>query len=282
MDAPLRLTRPRDLKTLLDAYGIRLDSKLGQNFLCDVHVIDHTAAQADGAPVVVEIGAGVGTLTVALAERARRVIAVEIDRRLIPALRSQTARFEGVTVIHGDALELDFPALADEHGPLVVIGNLPYQITSPLLDRVVSARRAIAHGAFMVQRELADKVLAPVGSGQGNALGVRLQAFAEVRPLFRVPRTVFFPRPRVDSTVFRLEVADQPRFRADEEHFFRVVRAAFNLRRKTIKQALIQSPFSELSSERAVAALSAAGVALKRRGETLSLDEFDRIARQLA
>ncbi len=282
MDAPLRLTSPRDLKALLDAHGIQLDGKLGQNFLCNTHAVERIAAEAEGAPTVIEIGAGVGTLTVALAERARRVLAVEIDRRLIPALKSQTARFEHVSVRHGDALELDFPALAAEHGPLVVMGNLPYQITSPLLDRVVSARGAIVRGVFMVQRELADKVLAPVGSGKGNALGVRLQAFAEVRPLFRVPRTVFFPRPQVDSTVFQLEVARLPRFRADEEPFFRVVRAAFNLRRKTIKQALIQSPFSGLSAERAETALAAAGVERKRRGETLSLDEFDRIALQLA
>lgn len=281
MNAP-KLTSPSVLKSILQAHGIRLSKRYGQNFLCDEHIVERIVATLDDPERVLEIGPGVGTLTLALARRAGRVVAVEIDERFLPLLKFHLTGFEHVTLIHSDILKIDFQELETVlGGPFCVVGNLPYQITSPLLDKLVHSRTLIRQAVLMVQRELAEKLLAPVGSGKGSSLGVLLQAFAHVERLFHVPKTVFFPRPDVDATVFRANFLEKPKFQAAEAAFFNVVRAAFNLRRKTIRQALIQSPFLKLPAALSFDLLKRAGIDPKRRGETLTLAEFDRVALQL-
>lgn len=278
---PPKLTSPGELKRLLAAHAIRPQKRYGQNFLCDENAVRHIV-EAVGRPTrALEVGPGAGALTVALAPRVRRLIAVELDPRLLPLLHEVLDPFPNVELVHADVLDVDLEALAGRGAPLTVVGNLPYQITSPLLGRLVRSREAVARAVLMVQREVADKLLSPVGSGAGNRLGVLVQAFARPRRLFEVPRTAFFPRPQVDAAVFELEFLDRPRFHAEPEAFFRAVRAAFHLRRKTIRQALIRAPFLGLSVPEVEAALARAGVEPRRRGETLSLEELDRLAQAL-
>lgn len=275
----LQLTSPAVLKSLLRARGIRLSKRLGQNFLCSDSAVRRIVEATRIGGNALEIGAGVGTLTVPLARRARRLVAVEIDERLMPLLQDHVASIGNVRLIHSDILNVDLAQVASQlEGGFDVVGNLPYQVTSPVLDKLVRARAFIREAVLMVQREVAEKVLAPVGSGRGSALGVFLQAFAEVHKLFHLPKGAFFPPPQVDSTVFKLQFLPRARFRADEGTYFKVVRAAFNLRRKTVKQALIQSPFLGLPAAQAEMLLREAGIDPRRRGETLSLEEFDRLA----
>lgn len=283
------MTSPSTVAALLREKGIRPKRGLGQHFLCDANILEKIVAAAELSPneLAIEPGAGLGTLTLALAARAGRVIAVELDPLLIPILQANiaAARADNVRVIARDFLKLDLAELVAAEGErqakakakAKVVGNLPYGITSPILEKLMAERGALDVAVLMVQSELAEKLAAPPGP-RATALGVQLQALAEVEFLFRVPRTVFLPPPEVDSGVIRLSFRKRPRCSADERVFSQVVRAAFNLRRKTIKQALIRSPLLRLPEERAVQALQEAGICSRRRGESLSIEEFDRLA----
>jgi 16S rRNA (adenine1518-N6/adenine1519-N6)-dimethyltransferase len=278
MDTP-KLTSPSVLKQLLDSHNIHLSKRYGQNFLCDEHIVNRIADTAPSDIGVLEIGPGVGTLTLALAQRVKQLVAVEIDERLIPILNQHLNLFDNASLIHSDILKVDLDEISGQLGkPFAAIGNLPYQITSPLLGMMVEHRHLIRECVFMVQRELADKMLAPVGSGKGSALGVFINAFADAERLFNVPKNVFFPRPKVDSSVFRIQFTSEPKFRANEAIFFKVVRATFNLRRKTLRQALRQSPLIQVNADQVDAVLEQSGIDPKRRGETLTLEEFDQLA----
>ncbi|MFQ6034137.1 MAG: 16S rRNA (adenine(1518)-N(6)/adenine(1519)-N(6))-dimethyltransferase RsmA [Candidatus Bipolaricaulia bacterium] len=282
----MKLTSPSTVMELLREKGIRPKRGLGQHFLCDENILEKIVAAAELSPdeLVIEPGAGLGTLTLALAARAGRVIAVELDPRLIPILQANiaAARADNVRVIAQDFLKLGLAELVVAAGEkrAKVVGNLPYGITSPILEKLMAERGALGSAVLMVQYELAEKLAAPPGA-RANALGVQLQALAEVKLLFRVPRGVFLPPPEVDSAVIRLSFRKRPRFETDERVFSQVVRAAFNLRRKTIKQALIRSPLLRLPEERAVQALQEAGILERRRGESLSIEEFDRLAQAI-
>ena len=272
-------TSPSVLAKLLRAHDVRLSKRWGQNFLCDEHVVERIVAAVDPDRSALEIGPGAGALTLGLARRVPQLVAVEIDRRLVPLLSRQLAPFSNVQLCCEDILEYDLLQLQRSWGEsFCVVGNLPYQITSPLLGKLVEARAALSQAVLMVQRELADKLLAPVGGGGGSSLGVMLHAFARIKRLFNVPKTVFFPRPQVDATVFELRFLERPRFQANETVFSNVVRAAFNLRRKTIRQALIQSPFTRFSPPQVEQLLKRAEVDPQRRGERLKIEAFDRIA----
>lgn len=284
-----KLTSPSVIKGLLEGRGIRLKKGLGQHFLCDENILEKilAAAELEGDELVIEPGAGLGTLTVALAARAREVIAIELDGRLIPLLQANLRRWgrANVEILHRDFLKLGLEELVQTKGfakdEAKVVGNLPYGITAPILERLTSAWRALKLAVVTIQREVAEKLLAPPGP-EASALGVRVRAFAEVELVAQVPRTVFFPPPEVDSAIVRLRFLERPRFTADEELFFKVVRGAFNLRRKTLLQALSRSPVLGLSTKLARNALELAGIEPTRRGETLTLEEFDRLARALA
>jgi len=280
----VKLTSPRVIRELLREREIRPKKGLGQHFLCDANILEKivAAAELSTGDLVIEPGAGLGTLTLALAARAGKVIAVELDGRLVPILRANLAGCANVEVLHEDFLKLDLEGSVRAAGlaRAKVVGNLPYQITSPILERLVRARAVLALAVLMVQQELAEKLAAPPGP-QASALGVQLQAHADVELLFRVPRTVFLPPPEVDSGVVRLRFLERPRFAADEETFSKVVRAAFHLRRKTIKGALVRSPHLLLSEESALQALQRAGIDQKRRGESLSVEEFDLLAQAI-
>ncbi len=282
----MSLTSPSTIARLLQEHGLRLKKSLGQHFLCDENILHKilSAAELSLNDLVIEPGAGLGTLTLALAARVGKVITVEVDPKLVQLLRANVAAsgFTNIEICQRDFLELDLAELI-AHSALPqtkVVGNLPYQITSPILEKLMANWQQLTLAVLMVQQELAERLIAPPGP-RASALGVQLQVVADVELIAKVPRTVFFPPPEVDSALIKLTFLAQPRIEADAELFSRVVRAAFNLRRKTIKQALIRSPFLALEEGAAALALIEAGIEPKRRGESLSLEEFDRLTQAI-
>jgi 16S rRNA (adenine1518-N6/adenine1519-N6)-dimethyltransferase len=270
-------------RALLDRHGLRPKKSWGQNFLHDERVVDRIvgAVGATAADVVVEIGAGLGALTRKLADTGAQVQAVERDPDLIPILRDELGARGNVTVIAGDAMAYDFAAASNATGrPLLVVGNLPYQITSPLLFRVVGAAAAgqvIARAVFMVQREVAERIVAGPGSKIYGRLSVMVQAAADAAIKFHVGAGAFLPPPAVTSSVFTL-VPRASRLRGvDPALFASVVRAAFAGRRKMLRRSLEPAFGQPLP-----AALEAAQLAGTRRAEELSVDDFVRLAEALA
>ncbi|MCS6936626.1 MAG: 16S rRNA (adenine(1518)-N(6)/adenine(1519)-N(6))-dimethyltransferase RsmA [Candidatus Bipolaricaulota bacterium] len=276
----MSLTNPSVVRALLARHKIRLRKRWGQNFLIDAHVLEKIVsfAQINSDDTVLEIGAGIGTLTQKLAERAARVIAVEIDARLIPLLREHLRAHSHTEILCQDFLEFDLKSLPSQ---TKVVGNLPYYITAPILEKLIEAHKHLHSALVMVQLEVAEKLSALVGTRDASAITVFAQAFADVEYLTKVSKHCFFPKPEVDSALVRLGFLRQPRFQAPEDLFFKVVRASFNLRRKTLLQALSQSPWLALPRDSVRAALEKAAIDPQRRGETLSLEEFDRLAQQI-
>jgi 16S rRNA (adenine1518-N6/adenine1519-N6)-dimethyltransferase len=266
-------------KTLLKAWDIRADKRLGQNFLHDPSTAVKIVALADLRPdeIVLEIGAGLGALTVAISRRAARVYAVEKDRRLLDLLKAELLLHQATnaSVLETDFLRLDLRELADRAGGrLTVMGNLPYNISSQILLRLIAQRSLLNRAILMFQKELAERLVAGPGSRAYGRLSVVLQYCAEIRPLALVEAARFFPRPKVDSQVveirFRSAVAHHP---ADEAFLFRVIKAAFGRRRKTLKNSLAGSELAIAAGE-LLAALGNAGIDPARRAETLSVAEF--------
>lgn len=259
---------------------------LGQHLLCDENILKIIldAAELSGDDLVIEIGAGLGTVTLELAKRVGKAIAVEIDPRLVPILRAnlQSCKITNVEILNQDFLKLNLEQIVKAEGAerAKAIGNLPYRATSPILEKLVEEREALDSAVLTIQLEVAEKITAPPGPKTG-ALRVLLQSFADVSLITKISRNVFFPRPEVDSALIKLQFLEKPRFSADEELFLKVVRSAFNLRRKTIKRALIGSPFLRLAEDSADQALKRAGIDPQRRGETLTIEEFDRLAAAL-
>jgi 16S rRNA (adenine1518-N6/adenine1519-N6)-dimethyltransferase len=274
-----------DARALLARHGLRAKKTWGQSFLVDEGVRDRIveAARIDRADVVVEIGAGLGAMTGALAARAGRVIAIERDPDLVGVLRRELAGAGNVEVVAGDALGFDLRAAARAAGrPLVVVGNLPYQITSPLVFRIIEAAgrgETVGRAIVMVQREVADRMAAPAGGKTYGRLSVMVQQAARVAALFDVGRRSFHPQPSVTSTVLRLEPRRAPLAPVEDERCFALaVRAAFGARRKMLRRALAQV----FGDAVAAGALVAAGVAGERRAEELAVADFARLADALA
>lgn len=281
-----KLTSPSVVRRLLEAHGLRPQKRWGQHFLCDENVLRKIVEAAELSPEdrVFEIGAGLGVLTERVAQIAREVVAVEIDRRLIPLLKERLAPFDNVRVVQGDVLEVPWEELLtldQQNDRWKALGNLPYGITSPLLEKLIEHRERFALGVLMVQLEVAEKVQAPLGTREANALGAWVQAFCEVEVLFRVSRNSFWPRPDVDSALLRLRFLERPKPKASVENYKRIVRAAFGWRRKTLIKALTLAPELRLSREQAEQLLERAGIEERRRGETLRLEELDRLAQGL-
>lgn len=255
------------------ARGLSPRKRLGQCFLTDPGIASRIAEAAAllGRDLCLEIGPGKGILTQALAERFSRVAAVELDRRMVAHLEKRFAG-KNVRLIHGDVLETDLREIA-EGEPLVVAGNLPYQITSPVLERVARYKDAIRLAVLMVQREVAQRMVAGPGEKAYSAFTVFCCYHFVPEILFRVSPGSFFPRPRVVSAVVRLLVREKPPVETEEVKFFGVVKQAFGQRRKMLRSAL------GLSSAEATRIQKETGIDLTRRGETLSLEEFARLAK---
>ncbi len=269
-----RLTSPSVVRAELAAHGIQLQKNLGQHFLVDDNTLRAIVAACDVAGgTVVEVGAGIGTLTVELARRAERLFAVELDRRLLPPLRARMAGHPNCEILHADARTLTLSSLGDR---LSLVGNLPYGITSDIALKVIRERHVVAEGVFLVQKEVGARWAAPPGPG-ASRLGVHLRAYYDLCILRHVPRTVFYPPPEVGSALIRLVRRAEPRIASPAQAFERVLGAAFATRRKTLRRSLrTLAPASEIDT-----ALKAAGIDGQRRGETLTFEELDALAQRL-
>ncbi|MCX7750210.1 MAG: 16S rRNA (adenine(1518)-N(6)/adenine(1519)-N(6))-dimethyltransferase RsmA [Candidatus Bipolaricaulota bacterium] len=270
-----KLTSPTALRDLLSQHGVRLKPELGQHFLVDENVLRRIVELAEPRPeeTAVEVGAGAGTLTAALAPHVRKLVAVEVDRRLIPLLEETVAPFRNVRVLPADFRAVDLRSFGDR---LLLVGNLPYGITSDVLLKLLRERGAVDRAVLMVQREVGEKLVAPPGPDRSR-LGVHLQAYFDLEVVRRVPRTVFFPPPEVDSALVRLRKLPQPRIEAPEEAFERALALVFSSRRKTLRRSLR----SALPAEAVDRVLAEAGLDPRARGEALPLEALDRLARAL-
>jgi 16S rRNA (adenine1518-N6/adenine1519-N6)-dimethyltransferase len=271
----------RDLRAVLTRHNVRPKKHFGQNFLLDRNLAERIAAlSAPEGAFVVEIGAGLGSLTVPLIERARSVVAIERDRDLVPALRAELAehpRGADVRVVEADAKTFDYAAeLGAQPAPRAVTGNLPYNLTGPLLERLAGLRGLFERAGVLVQLEVAERITAAPGTSDYGALSVFLQAAFKVsRPLV-VRRGAFFPQPNVDSAVVVLEPSPEPL--EETEWLRKLVKAAFSQRRKQLRNAWSRVLPSPLLLDVA----GRAGIDLERRGETLSVAEFGRVASEAA
>lgn len=266
------------IKQILAKHGFQFSKSLGQNFLINPSVCPRMA-EAGGAAEgcgVLEIGPGIGVLTYELAQRADKVVAVELDRRLLPVLRETLAEFRNVVVINDDILKVNLKSLlAQEFGemPVSVCANLPYYITSPVIMKLLEEKLPIASLTVMVQKEAADRLCALPGTRQAGAVSVAVRYYAEPELLFKVSRGSFLPAPNVDSAVIRLRVRKQPAVAVqDEPFFFLVVRAAFGQRRKTVHNSL--SAGLNLPKEAVAQALAQAGISPAARAEQLTMEQF--------
>ncbi|MEW5761819.1 MAG: 16S rRNA (adenine(1518)-N(6)/adenine(1519)-N(6))-dimethyltransferase RsmA [Bacillota bacterium] len=282
----LNLTSPAGVKALLSRYGIVPRKALGQHFLVAAPVLDRILESLALVPgeTVVEIGPGLGVLTRRLAAAGVTVVAVELDGRLLPVLGEVLAPYPNARVVHGDALEADFDALVRSQGgtiPYKVAGNLPYNITGPLVARLLRGGFALERLVLMVQQEVAERLVARPGSKDYGALTVLVRYRTDCRIVARVSRRCFYPPPEVASAVVRLLVRRRPAVAvADESLFFCLVRAAFARRRKTLLNALrAEFPLDKGAWEKV---LGRAGIDPQRRGETLSVEEFASLADALA
>jgi 16S rRNA (adenine1518-N6/adenine1519-N6)-dimethyltransferase len=272
---------PARTREILSQYRIRLKKSLGQNFLTDFHVLDKimNAADLTTNSGVIEIGPGIGALTEQLAKIAKKVVAIELDQRLIPVLNELFVEDSHVEIIHGDALQIDLQKIIqthfDEVESLHIVANLPYYVTSPILIRLLEERLPLKNIVIMIQKEVADRLTATPGTKDYSSLSVLVQYFATTETVARVPSHVFVPRPQVDSAVVRLNIREVPAVSVvNEALFFQIVRAAFAQRRKTLLNALY-AYFSSFASKVDIENwLTNAGIDPKRRGETLQLQEF--------
>ncbi len=282
------LGEPKNTIEILNKYHFIFQKKFGQNFLIDTHVLEKIirAAEITKEDLVLEIGPGIGTMTQYLCESAREVVAVEIDRNLIPILTEDTLKdYDNVTVINEDILKLDINKLVQERNagrPIKVVANLPYYITTPIIMGLLEAHVPLDNITVMVQKEVADRMQAGPGSKDYGALSLAVQYYAEPYIAANVPQNCFMPRPNVGSAVIRLKLHSEPPVQAKDDRFmFRLIRAAFNQRRKTLVNSLANSPETALSKEAVLAALQQMELSPTVRGEELTLAQFAGLSEML-
>ena len=281
------LGNPQKTIEILQKYDFSFQKKFGQNFLIDTHVLDKiiSAAHITKEDMVLEIGPGIGTMTQYLAEAAGKVIAVEIDRNLIPILEDTLSEYNNVRVINEDVLKLDLRKLADEENggkAIKVVANLPYYITTPIIMGLFENHVPVDSITVMVQKEVADRMQTGPGSKDYGALSLAVQYYAEPYIVANVPPNCFMPRPKVGSAVIRLTRHEvMPVETKDEKLMFSIIRASFNQRRKTLANGLKNSELLHFSKEEIEAAITACGWPLTIRGEALNLQEFARLTDEL-
>ncbi len=271
-----RLTSPSTIRKLLASQGLTLRRSLGQHFLADANVLERIVEAVEPKPqdTAVEVGAGIGTITVALAPHLRTLWAVEIDARLIPLLRAQVAPFPNVHVLHRDFRDVGLSSLGTA---LLIVGNLPYGITSDVLLKIIQERETVARAVFTVQWEVGAKLVAPPGP-QVTRLALHLRAYFAVELVRRIPRTAFFPPPEVDGALLRLHKLPKPRVSLPARDWERTLALAFSHRRKTLRRALASLlPVSQVDE-----LLGELGFDPRVRAEALDLPELERLGHALA
>lgn len=288
MDKMEKLSNPRKTIEVLQKYNFTFQKKFGQNFLIDPHVLDKiiAAAEITKDDFVLEIGPGIGTLTQYLAEAAREVVAVEIDSSLIPILEDTLSSYDNVSVINEDVLKADLKKLAEERNggkPIKVVANLPYYITTPIIMGLFESHVPLKSLTVMVQKEVALRMQAGPGTKDYGALSLAVQYYAEPYLAANVPPNCFMPRPNVGSAVIRLTRFEETPVKVkDEALLFRLIRASFNQRRKTLQNGLVNSPELDFSKEQVAAAIETLGVSPSVRGEALTLEQFAALCNALS
>ena len=278
------LGNPQNTIEVLQKYNFVFQKKFGQNFLIDTHVLDKiiAAAEITKDDFVLEIGPGIGTMTQYLACAARKVVAVEIDKALIPILEDTLSDYDNARVINNDVLKLDIAKLAEEENggkPIKVVANLPYYITTPIIMGLFENHVPIKSISVMVQTEVADRMQVGPGTKDYGALSLAVQYYAKPYIVANVPPNCFMPRPKVGSAVIRLERYEEPPVKVkDEKLMFRIIRASFNQRRKTLANGLKNSAELDYAKEEIEAAIEALGRGASIRGEALTLEEFAKLA----
>ncbi|MEH7130393.1 16S rRNA (adenine(1518)-N(6)/adenine(1519)-N(6))-dimethyltransferase RsmA [Neobacillus drentensis] len=283
------IATPVRTKDILKKYGFSFKKSLGQNFLIDTNILKKIVSFADltqesGA---IEIGPGIGALTEQLARISKKVVAFEIDQRLLPILNDTLSPYPNVKIIHNDVLEADVAEVMKEEfndmANVMVVANLPYYVTTPIIMKLLEEHLPIRGIVCMLQKEVADRISAKPGTKDYGSLSIAVQYYTEAETVMIVPKTVFVPQPNVDSAVIRLTRREQPAVTVtDESFFFQVTRASFAQRRKTLLNNLTsQLPEGKQKKEEILQALSASGIDPTRRGETLSLEEFGRLSEAL-
>jgi 16S rRNA (adenine1518-N6/adenine1519-N6)-dimethyltransferase len=274
------LGNPQKTIEIIQKYEFAFQKKFGQNFLIDTHVLDKiiAAAGVTKEDCVLEIGPGIGTMTQYLAESALHVVAVEIDSNLIPILKETLADYENVTVIHGDILKVDVNQIIEQYNegrPIKVVANLPYYITTPIIMGLFEGMVPIDNITVMVQKEVADRMQVGPGSKDYGALSLAVQYYAEPYIVANVPPNCFMPRPGVGSAVIRLTRHKTSPIEVKEpDLMFRLIRASFNQRRKTLQNGLNNSQEVAFSKEQIIEAIESLGLSPSVRGETLNLEQF--------
>lgn len=281
------LGQPQNTIEIIQKYKFAFQKKFGQNFLIDTHVLDKIISAADITEddCVLEIGPGIGTMTQYLAENARQVIAVEIDKNLIPILEETLGAYSNVTILNQDILKVDIQKLVDQYNdgkPIKVVANLPYYITTPIIMGLFESHVPLDSITVMVQKEVADRMQTGPGSKDYGALSLAVQYYATPYIVANVPPNCFMPRPNVGSAVIKLTRHSQPTVTVqDEKLMFRLIRASFNQRRKTLVNGLKNSAELSFTKEEILDALAQIGLSENVRGETLSLETFAQLANAL-
>lgn len=283
-----KLANPQETIQVLQRHDFHFRKKFGQNFLIDPHVLDKIieAAGIGKEDFALEIGPGIGTLTQYLCERAGKVLAVEIDPKLIPILQETLSGYDNIEIIHGDILKQDIQGIADRYNggrPVKVVANLPYYITTPIIMELFESHVPLANVTVMVQKEVAERMQAQPGTKEYGALSLAVQYYAWPYLAANVPPNCFMPRPAVGSAVIRLDCLSRtPVAVKDEKLMFRLIRASFNQRRKTLQNGLTNSSGLDFSKEEIRQAIQAVGLDPAIRGERLGLEQFAALADELA
>jgi 16S rRNA (adenine1518-N6/adenine1519-N6)-dimethyltransferase len=279
------IATPTNTKEILRKYGFSFKKSLGQNFLIDTNILQKiiNAAELDENKAVLEIGPGIGSLTEQLARAVGKVVSIELDQRLLPILEETLAPYPNVEIVHGDALKVDLRQLMKDkfagYSKVSVVANLPYYVTSPILMRLLEEELPLDHIVVMIQKEVAQRIAAKPGGKEYGALSVIAQYFAKPEIALVVPHTVFIPQPNVDSAVLKLSVRENPPFEVkDRRLLFRVIKASFSKRRKTIFNNLLSEIFGRDKRQNLSKVLEDAQIDPTRRAETLSLEEFARLS----
>ena len=280
------LGNKKNTTEVIQKYQFDFRKKFGQNFLIDNHILDKIIEAADitREDCVLEIGPGIGTLTQRLAEEAGEVVAVEIDKNLIPILGETLADYDNVTILNEDILKADIHKIVDEHGgrPLKVVANLPYYITTPIIMALFESRVPLQSITIMVQKEVADRMRVGPGTKEYGALSLAVQYYAKPEIITKVPAACFMPRPNVDSTVIRLTRHEKaPVEIQDEAWLFAVIRASFNQRRKTLANGIANAGNIGVNRKQVEAVLAKMGLSTSIRGEALTLEQFAELSNRL-
>lgn len=279
-----RLYSPSHVKDVLSSHGFKFSKSLGQNFLIDGNIVRKIVSESNITKddYVLEIGPGMGTLTEELGLRAKKVVAVELDDSLLPILDQTLAPYDNIEIVHGDILKIDIAKLIEEKlngGPVKVVANLPYYVTTPIIAKLIEEGLNLESVTVMVQKEVADRMASKPGSKVYGSLSVFVNFYSDPKVIVKVPKTVFMPQPKIDSSVIKLtlkkELPD-----VDREKFFRIVKAAFSKRRKTIINCLSSYGF-DIDKETIRQALESLDINPEERAENLSVEDFMNISKIL-